>query len=159
MATKNDHTKAKLKTGFIAGAFDLGPHAGHMMMLKECADNCDYLIVGLHINPSNERNEKNKPVESAYERYIKLSGCKYIDKVVPYETEDDLYLMLINEKPTVRFLGEDYRAKDYTGKNLSEIDIHFIDRKHGFSSSGLRKRIRAESVPEPQNIFEKAAHV
>lgn len=147
------------KTGFIAGAFDLGPHAGHMMMLKECADNCDFLIVGLHINPATERNEKNKPVESAYERYIKLSGCKYIQKVIPYETEDDLYLMLINEKPKIRFLGEDYRKKEFTGKNLTEIEIHYIDRKHGFSSSGLRQRIRGENVVTPKNIFEKAALV
>ncbi len=150
---------SKTKKGFIAGAFDLGPHAGHMMMLKECADNCDYLIVGLHIDPSKERGEKNKPVESAYERYIKLSGCKYISKVIPYETEDDLYLMLINERPHIRFLGEDYRNKDYTGKNISDIPIHFIDRKHGFSSSGLRDRIRGNVPPKPKSIFEKAALV
>ena len=130
------------KIGFIAGAFDLGPHAGHMMMLKECADNCDFLIVGLHINPAMERKEKNKPVESAYERFIKLSGCKYIDKVIPYETENDLYLMIVNEKPTIRFLGEDYKDKNFTGKDLSYIKIHYIDRNHGFSSSGLRGRIR-----------------
>lgn len=132
------------KIGFIAGAFDLGPHAGHMMMLKECADNCDFLIVGLHINPSIERKEKNNPVESAYERYIKLSGCKYISKVIPYETENDLYLMLINEKPNIRFLGEDYKNKGFTGKNLSEIAIHYIDRKHNLSSSGLRGRIQSQ---------------
>jgi glycerol-3-phosphate cytidylyltransferase len=147
------------KIGFIAGAFDLGPHAGHMMMLKECADNCDYLIVGLHIDPSIERKEKNKPVESAYERYIKLTGCKFVQKVIPYETEDDLYLMLINEKPHVRFLGEDYRSKPYTGKNIEGIAIHFIDRKHGFSSSGLRARIRGEHLPKPTPIFENATHV
>lgn len=129
------------KIGFIASAFDLGPHAGHMMMLKECRNNCDFLIVGLHVDPSKERKEKNKPVESAYERFIKLSGCKYIDRIIPYEFEDDLVLMLINEKPTVRFLGEDYREKDFTGKNLTDIKIHYIDRNHNFSSSGLRKRI------------------
>lgn len=132
---------ADLKIGFIAGSFDLGPHAGHMMMLKECADNCDFLVVGLHIDPSIERSEKNKPVESTYERFIKLSGCKYIDRVIPYELENDLYLMLINEKPNIRFLGEDYKDKDFNGKNLASIKIHYIDRNHGLSSSGLRNRI------------------
>lgn len=137
-------TVQKKKTGFIAGAFDLGPHAGHMMMLKECADRCEYLIIGLHIDPSTERREKNKPVESAYERFIKLSGCRYISKVIPYETEQDLYLMLINERPTVRFLGDDYRDKDFTGKGISGIDIYFIDRTHNFSSSGLREKIKLQ---------------
>lgn len=146
------------KTGFIAGSFDLGPHAGHMMMLKECADNCDYLIVGLHIDPSCERQEKNKPVESVYERYIKLVGCKYVQKVIPYETEADLYLMLSNEKPNIRFLGEDYRNKDYTGKDLKGIAIHLIDRKHGLSSSGLRERIRGE-IKKPTPLFDKASLV
>lgn len=130
------------KIGFIAGAFDLGPHAGHMMMLKECSDNCDFLIVGLHVDPSMERREKNKPVESTYERFIKLAGCRYVDKVIPYETENDLYLMLINEKPVVRFLGNDYRDRHFTGKEIPGIRIHFIDRNHGFSSSGLRDKIR-----------------
>lgn len=134
------------KIGFIAGAFDLGPHAGHMMMLKECADNCDFLIVGLHIDPSLQRKNKNKPVESAYERFIKLSGCRYIDKVIPYESEDDLYLMLINEKPNIRFLGDDYKNKDYTGKDLMDIAIHYVDRTHGFSSSGLREKIKTQRV-------------
>ena len=136
------------KTGFIAGAFDLGPHAGHMMMLKECADNCEYLIVGLHIDPSVERQEKNKPVESAYERFIKLSGCRFIDKIVPYESEEDLYLMLINEKPHVRFLGDDYKEKHYTGKGIAGIEIHYIDRTHGFSSSGLREKIKMQRAPQ-----------
>lgn len=140
------------KTGFIAGAFDLGPHAGHMMMLKECSDSCDFLIVGLHIDPSMERREKNKPVESAYERFIKLAGCRYIDKVIPYETENDLYLMLINEKPTIRFLGEDYRDRHFTGKDLPNIRIHYIDRTHGFSSSGLREKIRNQIRHEPFRI-------
>lgn len=140
-----EFAKDEKRIGFIAGAFDLGPHAGHMMMLKECSDNCDFLLVGLHIDPSHERKEKNRPVESTYERYIKLSGCKYIDRVVPYETEEDLFLMLINEKPNVRFLGDDYRDKEFTGKKLSAIKIHYIDRNHGFSSSGLRKRITSLS--------------
>ena len=109
-------TTESKNVGFIAGAFDLGPHAGHVMMLRECAAHCDFLVVGLHIDPSKERKEKNRPVESAYERFIKLSGCKYIDRVIPYESEEDLY------------------------------DIHYINRNHGFSSSGLRKRIT--SLPE-----------
>lgn len=134
--------------GFIAGAFDLGPHAGHMMMLKECADNCDFLIIGLHTDPSLERSQKNAPVESVYERFIKLSGCRYVDKVIPYETENDLYLMLINEKPDVRFLGDDYKDRDFTGKNVTDIMIHYIDRKHGFSSSGLREKIRNQEKRE-----------
>lgn len=140
------------KVGFIAGAFDLGPHAGHMMMLKECSDNCDFLTVALHIDPSIERREKNKPVESAYERFIKLAGCRYVDKVIPYETESDLYLMLINEKPAVRFLGEDYRDRPFTGKDIASIRIHYIDRNHGFSSSGLREKIRNQARLEPFRI-------
>lgn len=137
-------TKREIKKGFISGAFDLRSHAGHVMML--------------HIDPSNERDKKTNRLYT-YERYIKLSGCKYISKVVPYETEDDLYLMPINEKPYVRFLGENYRNKDCTGKCINDITIPFINRNHGFSSSELRDRIRGLVPPRSTSIFGKAALV
>ena len=132
-----------MKVGFVASAFDL-LHAGHIVMLGECKDHCDQLIVALHVDPSSERSAKNKPIETVFERYLRLNSCKFIDRIVPYETEEDLLNMLKIFKPDVRFLGSDYLHKDFTGKELP-IEIIYLDREHTFSSSSLRDRIMAST--------------
>lgn len=125
--------------GFTAGAWDL-LHAGHMLLFKEAKANCDYLIVALHRDPSMERPAKNKPVLSVPERIILLEGCKYVDKIVEYDTEADLISLLTLHKPHIRFLGDDYVDKPFTGREL-DIPIHYVSRAHGFSSTGVRNRV------------------
>ena len=126
--------------GFTCGAFDL-LHAGHLLMLEEVRGKCDFLIVGLHTNPQIDRKEKNKPIESIKERKIRLKGCKYVDQVIIYRTEKDLYDLLKKLKPDVRFLGIDHKGKPFTGDDLP-IKIMYNSRSHNYSSSNLLKRIR-----------------
>ncbi len=130
-----------MKTGFVCSAFDLC-HAGHLLMLNECKKHCSTLIVGLHVNPSHERQHKNSPAESLLERWIRLDSNKNVDKVIPYETEGDLLVLLSWLSPDIRFLGDDYIDKDFTGKEL-DIDI-FYCKRYGYSSSELRKRVTNE---------------
>jgi glycerol-3-phosphate cytidylyltransferase len=125
--------------GFTAGSFDL-LHAGHILMLKEIRAQCDFLIVGLQTDPTIDRPEKNKPIETIEERKIKLEGCKYVDQIILYDTEADLYNLLKKIKPDVRFLGADWQSKHFTGDDLP-IKIIFNSRDHNYSSSNLRKRI------------------
>jgi len=132
--------KQKKVVGFTCGALDL-LHAGHVLMLKECKTKCDYLIVGLQTDPSIDRKEKNKPIETVEERIIRLNGCKYVDEVIVYETESDLYNLIKELKPDVRFVGEDHKGKSFTGDDL-EIKVVFNSRNHNYSSSNLLKRIR-----------------
>jgi len=138
------------KIGFTCSTFDLF-HAGHVAMLEECKRNCDYLIVGLQTDPSIDRKEKNKPIQSIVERYVQLSACKYVDEIVPYETEKDLldYLKLHEKTINVRFVGEEYMDKDFTGRELAStfgddgnMVIYYNRRSHDFSSSELRERIQ-----------------
>jgi len=126
--------------GFTCGAFDL-LHAGHVLMLKECKENCDYLIVGLQTDPSIDRSEKQKPVETLAERKIRLEGCRYVDEIRIYKTEEDLYKLLEELKPDVRFLGPDWQGKKYTGWDLP-IKIVWNSRDHNYSSTNLRARIK-----------------
>ena len=132
--------------GFTCGAFDL-LHAGHIAMLKECRDNCDYLIIGLHTNPTIDRPTiKNKPIQSVYERYLQLKGCEYVDVIIPYDTEKDLENLLCIEDIHIRFIGEEYNDPntDVTGSYICDersIKLYFTSRKHTFSSSELRNRI------------------
>lgn len=131
-----------MKVGFTAGAFDI-THAGHYAMFKECKEHCDKLIVGLHSDPTLDRPDKNKPVQSMFERYIQLDACKYIDGIIPYDTEEDLYNLLCILKPDVRFMGADWREKPNAARdNLPEIEVIYNTRKHSFSSSSLRERIK-----------------
>lgn len=127
-----------MRKGFTCGAFDL-LHAGHIVMLKEAKDNCDYLIVGLQTDPSIDRQEKNQPVQSVYERYMQLQAVKYVDEIIPYDTEQSLIDLLESTEIHLRFVGEDYVERDFTGKGLHEI--YYTNRQHSFSSSGLRKRV------------------
>ena len=129
--------------GITFSTFDLF-HAGHVKMLEEAKSICDYLIVGLQLDPSIDRAEKNKPIQSVIERYIQVSSCKYVDEVVPYITEKDLDEILRSFKIDVRVIGEEYRDKNFTGKVYCEekgIEIYYNCRDHSFSSSELRKRL------------------
>ena len=129
--------------GFTASSFDLF-HSGHVAMLKEARSNCDYMIVGLQTDPTLDRPDKNKPIQSVFERYVQLEGCKYIDEIIPYATEQDLQDILLTYKIDVRFIGEEYKDKDFTGKQLcvdKNIKMHYNKRQHSFSTSELRKRI------------------
>lgn len=131
--------------GFTASAFDL-LHPGHVLMLQECKDVCDYLIVGLHVDPSRERSLKNKPTQSVTERFIQLQGCKYVDEIIPYETETDLHNLLKTLPIKVRILGEEKATTDFSGKSICAslgIHIYFNRRLHNYSSSALRERIKA----------------
>lgn len=129
-----------MKRGFTCGSMDL-LHAGHVLMLKECKQQCDYLIVGLQTDPTTDRPNKNKPVETLEERRIRLEGSKYVDEIVIYETESDLYKILQELKPDVRFVGADHQGKPFTGDDLP-IPVIFNSREHKFSSSSLRERIK-----------------
>lgn len=133
--------------GITFGAFDLC-HAGHVLMFAECKEHCDHLIVGLQVDPSMERPEKNKPVQSLYERFVQLSAIKYIDEVIPYVYEDEIYKILQSTDASIRFLGDDYLIRDFTAKDYcdeNDIELYFNCRDHGFSTSELRKRIESSS--------------
>jgi glycerol-3-phosphate cytidylyltransferase len=132
-----------MKVGFTCSTFDL-LHAGHIQMLREAKEQCDYLLVGLQIDPSVDRPEKNSPIQSIVERYTQLNAVEYVDEIVPYATETDLNDILTMYHIDVRILGEEYREKDFTGKDICKkrgIQLHFNKRDHRFSSSDLRKRV------------------
>ena len=132
-----------MKIGFTCSTFDL-LHSGHIMMLREAASVCDYLICGLQIDPSNNRAGKNKPLQSIVERHTQLSAVRYVDEIIPYEWEHDLEDILQSYPINVRILGEEYRDRQFTGKSFCEtngIELYYNKRKHRFSSSELRDRI------------------
>lgn len=132
------------KVGFTCSTFDL-LHAGHITMLEEAKRNCDYLIVGLQVDPSIDRPEhKNKPIQSIVERQIQLAGVKYVDEVVVYCSEKDLEDLLLTLPINIRILGIEYQDSDFTGKAICEsrgIELYFNKRDHSFSSTSLRQRI------------------
>ncbi len=125
--------------GFTCSAFDL-LHAGHILMLKDAKKQCDYLIAGLQTDPSIDRKEKNKPIQSLEERKIQLQAVKYIDEIIIYSSEKELYDLIKKINPDVRILGSDYLGKDFTGKDL-DIPIYYHKRDHDYSSSNLKKNI------------------
>ena len=130
--------------GFTSVVGDL-LHAGHILMLDECKQHCDFLYCGLIDDPTKDRPEKNKPVQSLFERYVQLKGSRYIDQVIPLDGEADLDLALKSLKIDIRFVGEDYLNNDFTGKDTCEkkgIKIYYNKRMHGLSSSELRKRTK-----------------
>ena len=132
-----------MKKGITFGAFDLF-HAGHVMMLQEAKTVCDYLIVCIQSDPSIDRIEKNKPVQSVVEREIQVSGCRYTDEVIIYDTETEVLDILNTIDWDVRILGEEYKDKDFTGREQTLEKCHFNKRPHNFSSSELRKRVTKE---------------
>lgn len=133
------------KIGITFSTFDLGPHAGHISMLAEAKNHCDYLIAGLQTDPTIDRPDtKNKPVQSIVERQIQLSACRFVDEVVVYSTEQDLIDLLLILPIDVRILGVEYKDKEFTGKveGIKKGIKHiFNSRDHSFSSSSLRKRV------------------
>ena len=132
-----------MKVGFTCSAFDL-LHAGHIQMLREAKEQCDYLICGLQMDPSYDRKEKNSPIQTVVERYTQLKAVSYVDEIIPYLTESDLDDILSMYQIDVRILGEEYREKDFTGKDICKkrgIQLYFNKREHRFSSSDLRNRV------------------
>ena len=138
-----------MKIGFTCSTFDLF-HAGHLLMLEEAKKQCDYLIVGLQTDPTIDRpKEKNKPVQSVFERFVQVKACKYVDEVIPYATEKELVDILLSYPINVRILGEEYANKEFTGKYeciAKSIDLHFNKREHSFSTSELRQRVVAAEI-------------
>ena len=136
--------KDKVKIGFTASTFDL-LHAGHVQMLREAKDHCDYLMCGLQIDPTIDRKEKNSPVQTVVERYTQLNGVKYVDEIIPYSTERDLEDILEMYHIDIRILGEEYKDKEFTGREICkkrDIELYFNKREHRFSSSDLRNRVK-----------------
>lgn len=143
-----------MKIGFTCSTFDLF-HAGHIMMLKEAKQQCDYLIVGLQTDPSIDRDWKNKPVQTLFERYVQLQACRYVDEIVPYSTEGELLDILVSYPIDVRIIGEEYRNKQFTGFDLP-ITVYFNSRKHSFSTTELRKRVANSEFLKYQRVTKAA---
>jgi glycerol-3-phosphate cytidylyltransferase len=122
-------------------------------MLREAREHCDYLICGLQTDPTTDRpNTKNKPVQTLVERYTQLNAVEYVDEIIPYQTEQDLQDILSMYHITVRVLGEEYREKDFTGKDICRkrgIDLYFNKREHRFSTTDLRERVTNEPCTKP----------
>jgi len=133
-----------MKIGFNCSSFDLF-HAGHVTMLKMEKGMCDYLKIALQVDPTVDRpGIKNKPVQSVYERYVQLQGCKYVDEILVYETEEDLLNLIQTQIIHIRFLSEEYMDRDFTGKQYCidhNIELFFHPRKHKYSSTEIRNRV------------------
>ena len=127
------------KIGFTCSCFDL-LHCGHCIMLEDCKNQCDILIIGLQTDPTIDRKEKNKPVQEFEEREIMIKSIKYVDDIIVYSTEAELLEILIELNPDVRIIGSDWRGKPYTGYQLS-IPMYWHERNHNWSTSNLRKRV------------------
>ena len=128
-----------MTVGFTCSTFDLF-HAGHVIMLEEAKKQCDYLIVGLQTDPTIDRPQKNKPVQSVFERFVQLDACRHVDQIVVYATEKELRDILLSYPIDVRILGQEYEGKEFTGKDL-DIRCYFNTRRHSFSTSELRQRV------------------
>lgn len=140
--------------GFTCSTFDL-LHAGHILMLAEAKSVCEYLIVGLQVDPSIDRPEtKNSPVQSVVERYVQLKAVKFVDEIIVYQTEKDLEDLLMFLPISIRIIGEEYRDKHYTGREICEqrgVKIFYNERKHSFSTTELRKRVREQELLKAGN--------
>ena len=144
--------------GFTSVVGDL-LHAGHALMLDECKLHCDFLYVGLIIDPTKDRPQKNRPVQSAFERYAQLVAHRAVDEVIPLDGEADLELALRSLPINIRFVGEDYKQTDFTGKAICEklgIEIYYNKRTHGLSSSELRRRIENAGVCNCNTVVQKS---
>ena len=144
------------RIGFNCSSFDL-LHAGHVTMLKMEKELCDLLKVALQVDPTIDRpGIKNKPVQSVYERYVQLQACKYVDEILVYSTEFDLLQLLKTQTIHVRFLSEEYKDRDFTGKQYcieNGIELHYHKRRHNYSSSELRERTyKLESIKNESDI-------
>lgn len=137
-----------MKVGFTCSAFDM-LHSGHIQMLRDASEQCDYLICGLQTNPSVDRPEKNAPIQTVVERYTQLKAVQYVNEIIPYATEEDLKDILSMYHIDVRILGDEYREKDFTGKEICkrrDIALYFNKRDHRFSSSELRLRVSESGI-------------
>ena len=139
--------------GFTCGSFDL-IHPGHILMLEECKNVCNYLIVGFQTDPTLDRPEKNKPIQTVEERLIMLKSIKYVDEIRIYNTEEELYNLLKEIKPDVRIIGADWKDKKYTGYDLP-IKIYFNKRDHEWSTSELRRRVYESEVKNKEKGMKK----
>ena len=128
------------KIGFTCSSFDL-LHAGHIAMLRESKENCEWLIVGLNVNPVGKT-----PLQSMVERFTQLSAIKYVDEIVPYTTEEELIDLIQLYRIDIRFIGEDYRDKPFTGDTL-DVDVFYNRRDHRFSSSALKQHVKETYIP------------
>ena len=151
-----------MKIGFNCSSFDL-LHAGHVSMLKMEKELCDYLVVALQIDPTTDRpGIKNKPIQSAYERYVQLQACKYVDEIVIYETEFDLLQLLMTQTIHIRFLSDEYLNRDFTGKQYciaTGIELHYHKRQHVYSSSELRSRTaNLENLRNQEQVLDLPQH-
>lgn len=126
--------------GFTASSADL-LHPGFLKVLAEAKRECDWLVVGLQTNPTNDRPDKNVPVQSSAERYLQLYSTAYVDQIIPFDTEADLLLLLQLIEPDVRFVGEEYKGTNHTGHDLPGIRIIYNKRNHPLSTSELRQRV------------------
>jgi len=136
-----------MKVGFTCGAFDL-LHTGHLAMLEESKRQCDWLVVGLHTDPTKDRPEKNKPIQTVFERYYQLSASKAVDIIIPYDTEHDLENMMAILDINVRFVGADHQNSYITGQKVMDergIKVVFTSRHHSYSTSELRNRVEIEN--------------
>ena len=132
-----------MKKGITFGAFDLF-HAGHILMLEEAKTVCDHLIVAIQTDPSLDRETKNSPVQSIEEREIQVSACRYVDEVIIYDREEDLLEILDTLDWDLRILGDEYKDKEFTGRDEYLEKCYFNKRPHSFSSSELRERVANE---------------
>ena len=142
-----DKHKGK-KIGFCCSAFDI-LHCGHILMLEDAKRQCDILVVGLHTNPNLDRANKNKPIQEYEEREIQIKGCRYVDEVIQYATENDLMNILYALEPDVRILGTDWKDKRYTGCDLW-IPIHWHIRNHNWSTTYLRERVYKRYIEDKE---------
>ena len=136
-------SQTKKIIGITCSTFDL-LHAGHLIMLEECKKYCDYLICALQVDPTIDRVEKNKPVQTLVERYIQLDAVQYVDKIIPYNTEEELITIFSSLDLDVRIIGEEYKDTNFTAKDAClkrGIKIIYNKRDHDFSTTNLRKRI------------------
>ena len=133
-----------MRVGITFSAFDLF-HAGHVAMLKEAKQHCDYMICCLQTDPSLDRPDtKNRPIQSLFERYVQLAGCKYVDEIIPYTYEKEINDILLTYNIDCRIVGEEYKDKEFSGKELcmqNNIEIIYNSRQHSFSTTELRQRI------------------
>jgi glycerol-3-phosphate cytidylyltransferase len=151
-----------LRVGFVCSTFDLF-HAGHVVMLEEAKRRCEYLIVGIQVDPTLDRPKtKNKPVQSIIERQIQVSACKYVDEIIVYTTEKELEDILMSLPIDVRILGEEYKDKEFTGKEIClkrNIEIYFNKRDHYFSSSDLRQRVYEAETLKRSKTWEQESSI
>lgn len=132
--------------GITCSTFDL-LHTGHIIMLEECKKHCDFLICALQVDPTIDRKEKNKPIQSLVERYIQLDAVKFVDKIIPYSTEEELLTIFTSLDLDVRIIGEEYKDKEFTAKDVCRkrgIKLVYNKREHNFSTTNLRERIYKE---------------